>query len=883
MCRILILLFFTWINVLKVSGQKFAFFNAIHNDGQPFIQVEDIALDKIGRYWVVSQQKLYIIENGKSDLASVYYNFSINQVVSVAVWGDELYILGIDGSYAVCHLISQSIKTYKKPGASKLVIQNSTLLLSAPDGFYTVIKHEKVSRTSSEEIKYNAPQNPDFLGRNGAVTVPFTQGKILNLSGRMQRFHGQDYVLEDGVIYHYNHAVNRLTEYFLQPNLIDVDVRTVLPLSNGSYFVSLNKIGGIYMYSDGVFIDIGSLPQNRLIANSLSFGIIFHAVETNDGVILCLSGSGDIYEINTSTWSIHKNKPLSSLGVQFKNIFCDRSGMVWTGTYADMLVRYNPYDKTVKVWDSRDCSQLYDTYRIYEDHRGLIWLGMIHGLIALDPVKNQFKTFDSILSTNGVDLNKVAISALGMDDMDRLWIGTYEYGLHYINYSDIANDLNQSLAAISLIHSKKYMEYDIKYVNHHKGVLWVRSKNGLSAINSKDFATRVWTVKEGFPVVMNNNYNHIQDDKYYIFGCNGGIGRFLINEKAPMTSTIIKSLFVNGHKSPLLYPLAVGHSTSFDDDISIIQLSLAYGMQLSGWSKISYRYNDTISQSPIDQQIALIATQKGKKSLSFELNYGSLLYEEQAYDLDLNLKKAWYKTKTFIAFLFVLLSYLLYLLYRYYDKSRVYKNIADTLEMESLRSQMNPHFISNALNSINYYILENKTDEASQFIIKFSKLIRKILNNTSREYITIQEEIDSLRMYIDMEKMRFKDKFSYRIVMDDEVDKFYEVPSMILQPLVENALWHGIMQKGQPGQLTVYVQKSGSQIQVIIEDDGIGIEKAKHIKSKQSLKRKSFGQNIVRRRLELLNNTGSKTYSKQYETLHNADAEYPGTRVILRL
>ena len=121
------------------------------------------------------------------------------------------------------------------------------------------------------------------------------------------------------------------------------------------------------------------------------------------------------------------------------------------------------------------------------------------------------------------------------------------------------------------------------------------------------------------------------------------------------------------------------------------------------------------------------------------------------------------------------------------------------LEMQALRAQMNPHFIFNSLSSINHFVLKNETEAASDYLTKFSKLIRTVLNNSKKSMVSLEEELEMLRLYLEMENLRFKNAFSYGIHLDEMVKPTcIFIPPLLFQPFVENAVWHGLMHKKDP-------------------------------------------------------------------------------------
>lgn len=180
--------------------------------------------------------------------------------------------------------------------------------------------------------------------------------------------------------------------------------------------------------------------------------------------------------------------------------------------------------------------------------------------------------------------------------------------------------------------------------------------------------------------------------------------------------------------------------------------------------------------------------------------------------------------------------------------------IAET-EITALRSQMNPHFIFNCLNSIKLYSLENDSESASVYLTKFSKLIRLVLDNSRSERLTLEKEIETLRLYIEMEIMRFKEKVTYEMIISPEIDQQYiEIPPLLIQPFVENAIWHGLMHKEFGGKVSILINLlAESMLEIQIIDNGVGREKSAEYKSKTATKHKSFGMKVTNERIELIN------------------------------
>lgn len=225
------------------------------------------------------------------------------------------------------------------------------------------------------------------------------------------------------------------------------------------------------------------------------------------------------------------------------------------------------------------------------------------------------------------------------------------------------------------------------------------------------------------------------------------------------------------------------------------------------------------------------------------------------------------------------------------DRAEAQRLLIDTqqkmaeAEMLALRAQMNPHFIFNSLNSINRYIVKSDQVTASLYLTRFAKLIRMILDNSNSKSITLSSELEALSLYMEMESIRFEKKFTYHISVESEINtESTFVPPLIIQPYVENAIWHGLLHKETAGTLTIRLtRKSPEMLQCTIEDDGVGREKAKELRSKSGSGKKSLGMKLTESRLDLLSVEMNGDASVEIEDLVDAWGNGTGTRVILNI
>ena len=233
-----------------------------------------------------------------------------------------------------------------------------------------------------------------------------------------------------------------------------------------------------------------------------------------------------------------------------------------------------------------------------------------------------------------------------------------------------------------------------------------------------------------------------------------------------------------------------------------------------------------------------------------------------------------------LAFLAVSLVTAIILYYNFREKQKADRVTIREARLAAFRSQMNPHFIFNSLNSIQHYIHINAKEMAESFLSIFSSLIRQILDNSAKTEIPLSDELNTIELYLKLEKARFGERLNYEILPDDQLDlDNMLVPSMVIQPYIENAILHGLAPKDGGGKVTIYLKKADRYIICIVEDDGIGIQKSMELQSRRLLKNKSKGMGITKARLEILNQELKIPVSVNVESLFNEVNEPCGTQV----
>jgi len=271
------------------------------------------------------------------------------------------------------------------------------------------------------------------------------------------------------------------------------------------------------------------------------------------------------------------------------------------------------------------------------------------------------------------------------------------------------------------------------------------------------------------------------------------------------------------------------------------------------------------------------------QTYTFRLRAGSFGSEwSNEVKLALNIKSALYQRKGFIIAGALTFAALIWFASRYYirrlKKSQELKSKLITYEQKALQSMMNPHFIFNSLGSIQNYLLQNKADEASLYLSQFARLIRQNLNSANTPFILLEDETDRLMNYLSLERLRLDNKFDFRISIDPDIHSDEAlIPSMVIQPFVENAVWHGISPMNDKGLISIQVKRESEKLLIVeVEDNGIGMKqssqyfrKADHI---------SIGMETTQKRLSLICRQQKLRFNIEFGEV-DAGSTFPGTRV----
>jgi two-component sensor histidine kinase len=501
------------------------------------------------------------------------------------------------------------------------------------------------------------------------------------------------------------------------------------------------------------------------------------------------------------------------------------------------------------------------------DAYGDIWFGG-HSLARWN---NNKQDFDTLIRVYG-GLNKFNddILTLSADAHGSLWLHNAENGLLEYRIKDnqfVAYSINDGLPSTVIQSFSPVVD----------NTLWIASPNHLIHFNTKTKKSAVYDHNDGFPDESPDSrviYHDSVTQKFYLFG-KDYLAEFASLQKRPESNSsnlVIQEVVINNKKS-FFHPGDTIRLKHYENTLvlhfNVIDFDSPNSYQMS------YNLNSAATWTASGQQrvINLIGLQPGKYILKLKANgkYG----DEKMKTLVIFIAPPFWKTEWFLGGISVLAVCLIYFFYRrrikiIRQRANLDKLLAQT-EMKALHAQMNPHFIFNSLNSIREMVLNKETKEASHFLSKFAHLMRVTLDHSSQPFVTLRNTMDYLHRYMEMEQIRNSD-FTCRILADEELDLDETVlPPMLIQPFIENALWHGTTSHNKNININIDFFKEKEQLVCIVEDDGIGI--------KQSLKNKastnihtSVGIENINNRIRLLN----EKYNLQSSVDIEDKCEMPG-------
>lgn len=425
------------------------------------------------------------------------------------------------------------------------------------------------------------------------------------------------------------------------------------------------------------------------------------------------------------------------------------------------------------------------------------------------------------------------------------------------------------------------------------GCLWIPSQYGIIRYDGSN-KFNYFNINDGLPYQY-EGYGFFEADEHgnFLLGFQGIVTRFnpyqvRINEQTP--HLVLMDIEADGKPIALLEP-ARQPEIRLQPGTRLVHIHFALTNYTSPLeNKYYYRLGgaDGVWQQVKGGDIDLGSLPKGNHILYLKGCNNDGVFSKVS-SLSVVVLPYWYETllfKVLVACVTLLLVFwLLRIRIAAIRKEALFRQKLAETEMQLLRSRMNPHFIFNCLNSIKLYVAENNREAAMLYLDKFSRLIRLVLENSQNERVVLEQDLEALKLYLEMERIRFKEKLRYEIRIDSNVDAEYlEVPPMLIQPYVENAIWHGLMHREEGGTVSIGLEYDveAGVLAAVIRDDGVGRRKALALKSKSAAYR-SLGMSITGERIGLINERYQVNATVTVRDLYLDSGEAAGTEVVLRI
>lgn len=498
------------------------------------------------------------------------------------------------------------------------------------------------------------------------------------------------------------------------------------------------------------------------------------------------------------------------------------------------------------------------------------------------PNKNWFGTDAGIISFENNKINcidSVGQERLGQvfdfvdDGKGRIWFAT-EIGL-FVNEGGRLSAFSKGPTTGS--------NYCRDITVDDEGKIWAATWDGVFYTDGK--TTKYLNTNNGLPSKTANCIEFDSARRELYVGTDNGLA---ILKHGSLIDT-------GGHRNIFIKCTIAGNDSAvLNNNSSLSSSKNSLGFYLSfpwyqGIGNISYDYkmdngNWVNTESP-SIAISKIASGAHEFHARAKLN-GQPVNGATAY-FSFTIEKPYYETWWFLLLFVLVFQLLIFLIINYFNKKAKARKLAvqsQQAEYASLKQQaftllMNPHFIFNALNSVQHYVNRQDRQSANKYLSNFATLIRRSFDASQRSFVSLDEELETIRLYLELEKMRFTDKFDYIINVSPKVaDEDWMLPSMMLQPFLENAVLHGLMPLNEKGLINIEAAAVDNSLHVTLTDNGIGIEKSKAFRSDGN--HKSKGMQLIKERLELLSKL-SKEPLQLIISEANPGAPNPGTKIIL--
>ncbi|MBC8052460.1 MAG: histidine kinase [Sphingobacteriaceae bacterium] len=917
--------FATESGVNRYDGQNFQTFTM--DDGLSDNEVLQIHEDSKGRTWFLTlngklsyyyRNKFYNAANDKvlqktfckASFISFFEDsrhrlwFSTNQREIVMLDGNNVKIFSSHGPILANSFVTENEK-------SEIIILNRNDIYKLTNEGFIRLKSQYYPLSFKTSFINHATKKISFISKAGLVEYHNGMWILkrnipdeINKNGISNLFFDNDQNTWINTIGNGTYIINSSTKTPVQHLLKGKYITHGFLDADGNIWIS--TIGnGVFMLPESA-----KNMQHYTISDGLSDNSIFSLVKAPDNKIVLGLKNGDINIISGKKISHKPLRNAQSAYNPIKQLFYDAENKsIWFASN-NTLGEIKQDNKTIRYLKERD-NLTYALKSFSISKSGKLAIALAAGVDILKN-KNAPLIFESPNLTNPSLHFPSRAYTVFYDSDERLWFSNinglqHEYKGEHNKLYNLDPKLKQRITDITELPDKTlvcasygfgvFILRNFKFVraittedglksNICKKVffandyLWVITSKGISKI-SKNFNLIANYQKEN-GLLSNEINDAVVDNGSVYVASNSGLSIFRVNVPHPKKKAIplnLNYILVNNEKASVANKLILNHESN--------NLTVNFiGIDYTNPTGIVYEYrlkDDLKWTRTATNTIEFGSLETGEYHLQIRAK-GINSDWSKPIVIDFEIKPPLWKTTWFIFLVsLVLVPSILLIINTFYKRRRIKENeklLAKTkiiaLEQQALQAMMNPHFIFNVMNSIQHFINTKDTVMANQLLTGFARLIRKNLEICNKSYISLEEELSYLNLYLSLEKLRFGEKLKYVIDIDHEIDKEETlIPSMLLQPFVENAIWHGIMPKETEGNIRIVIRlKNDNQLDICIDDDGIGIENSYKLKKNDHISR---GMELTQERINLLNKFDAPIKLKVEQLLPE------GTRVTIQI
>jgi ligand-binding sensor domain-containing protein len=848
------------LNRLDFSTMRFTFF--FHQPDDSFSlfgnSLGKMERDEKGGLWIIQNGTLYLdYFDTKTNRCKHFLNFVGNGTLIPSNYLRSIFLdktgriwLGTNAGGLVLFLPDEnSSYEYKADPFDPNKLQSNSVLGMFQDysGMIWLATTASAERFNPDESKFQHYLPPGDLSHVG-ITHKWIRAIVEDSLNRL-------WIGSLNGVYVFDRNTGKFENYRWQQDdpysLSDNSVRSVCCDKQGNIWVGTANGLNLLDAAKNKFHVFHAGKDNHSLAGNFVTSIVCN----KKGDLLIGTNAGlSVYHFTDHQFSNFKNDfSKALLNGEIRIIFEDSNGWVWIGTGRKGLIRYNfstaeMQNFTNNVNDPHSLAANF-VCSIAEDHKGVIWVGTESGLCRFNYNTENFTTFSE---RNG--LPNVHVAQLLVDDRDRLWMST---------------------------------------------------NKGISVLDQPRLAFTNYDPSDGLQGWEFNDQSAFRTHDGYFCYC-GKNGFNLFHPDSLKKNNFVPPLVLKRIK---IFDQPLNMDSSF---LVTRSLKLSYKQNFFSFEFAALNYDHPEKNQyacqlvNFDKKMVMLGTNRvitytnvppGHYTLKVMASNNDGVWNQAGYELTLTIIPPFWATWWFRLIVIMLLASAIFVVFKIRvnrikkeqaRQTEINKRIAE-IRMTALRAQMNPHFIFNSLNAIQHFVTTREKEEALNYLSKFSKLIRKILENSRENSVTLGNELQLLELYIQLEQLRFNHKFDYQILVDEKIDlENMEIPPLLIQPFVENAILHGLINKEGRGNLRFCLNRFNGMLLCTIEDNGIGRLKAQQIEQKKISKHKSLGIKVTDERISNLSAVLDQKIEVKIEDLSepnetSLEEQAAGTRVTISI